>query len=393
MLDGLAFREAVGAWDTPIHLYYWLMKTIQNDAILIFSDEFPPDGGGAGVVAKQLALDLRILRKDITLLVGASTNQRSADEKLIEVTRFTFIWPFIYLIHLIKLKISRFRSIVLNDYISAYIAGLFFSKKLLARSIIIVHGNDGEFFFAYNSLKHRVFQYRFFYKRALRYCKCIIASSRYARDEFLQYTSRIIDPGKVQYAYMGINSELMGSQTLTNKADLGLPPDAILLFTASRLVEDKGLLNMLDHFMEAANADSRLYWHIAGEGPLRARLEEKIRAYGLLGRVTLLGRLDRTKIANQYGLADVFWLLSKRKAETFGLVYIEAAYYGTPSIALRYAGVPEAISEGVSGFFLDEGENLSSLIGKCLALNRNACKNFARNFLSINFAMRILDEG
>ena len=368
------------------------MDEPENNEILIFSDEFPPDGGGAGIVARQLAFDLSASHKEITLLVGRSDKQRITNENIIEVSRPTLIWPIMYVVRLALLHARKFKIIVLNDNVAAYIAGLCFSKALLKKSTIVVHGEDAEFFLNRRSLRHHVFQYRFFYKRTLRHCNRVLTSSKYARDEFLKDASHLINPAKVQHAYMGINPAFMGVQTLSSKADLGIPDNAIFLFTASRLVEDKGLLTMLEHFMEAASIDSRLHWHIAGEGPLRARLEGKIKAYSLQGRVVLLGKLNRSDMANHYSLADVFWLLSRRKGETFGLVYIEAAYYGTPSIGLRYAGVPEAISEGVSGYFLDEGVALSELISKCLVLNRNVCKDFTLNFMSINFARKILGE-
>lgn len=364
----------------------------KNGAILVFSDEFPPDGGGAGVVARQLALDLQTMHRDFTLLTGATKGQRVSETALIEVSRPTLLWPLMYFFRLIKLQADKFQIIILNDYVAAYIAGIFFSKELLAKSTILVHGEDAEFFLARNSLKHKIFRYRFSYKRALRHCNRVIASSRYARDEFLRQAAELINPAKVEYAYMGINPALMGTQTVFRKSDIGLPEGAILLFTASRLVKEKGLLTMLEHFRKATSGNNHLHWHIAGEGPLRPQLEERIRAYGLREKVVLLGRLDRKNLANYYGLADVFWLLSRRKAETFGLVYIEAAYYGTPSIGLRYAGVPEAIREGVSGYFMDDEDSLATLIAQCLELDRETCRDFANSFLSISFAENLVNN-
>ena len=52
----------------------------------------------------------------------------------------------------------------------------------------------------------------------------------------------------------------------------GLGKDSLILFTPARLSEDKGLLQFLELLKQCAPA--RLEWVIAGEGPLREKLEE-----------------------------------------------------------------------------------------------------------------------
>ena len=51
--------------------------------------------------------------------------------------------------------------------------------------------------------------------------------------------------------------------------------------------------------------------------------------------------------------------------EGFGLVYLEAALYGVPSLGTRVGGIPYAIHEGVTGLLvpLKSIDSISSAIG------------------------------
>lgn len=374
--------------DQPFHSGIPSMGTANTSPpeVLIFSDEYPPDGGGAGIVAKQLGKGLKALGKRVVMLVGKSPRGRAEEEDTVECPRIKLFWPLAYAYALWRMRAWRIPHFVLNDYISAYVAGLFFSQAMLRRSVIIVHGNDSKFFFARKTRKHRIYQYGFFYARAVRHCKQIVCASRYAMEEYLKFGQGKVDAAKVTYAYMGLDPQDLGTPKRT-KSELGISEGGTMLFSASRLDEDKGLIDMMLLYVEALSIMPNLYWHIAGEGALRPEIEAFIQQHGLSEKVKLLGRLDRSAMADYYQSADLFWLLSKR--ETFGLVYVEAGWFGCPSLALRVAGVPEAIEEGVSGFFHVPGLGAADQFCKVMALSRDACQAHARKFESLAFAKAI----
>ena len=71
-----------------------------------------------------------------------------------------------------------------------------------------------------------------------------------------------------------------------------------------------------------------------------------------------LGRKTVAEIVSLYNLADLFVLLSREEppdVEGFGLVFLEAAACGLPSLGGRSGGIPEAIEEGRSGWLVDPG--------------------------------------
>lgn len=72
---------------------------------------------------------------------------------------------------------------------------------------------------------------------------------------------------------------------------------------------------------------------IAGEGEMRASLEQQVRRLGLEDRVELAGRVSDTQLLALYGAADIFCLSSCERSEAFGLVQLEAMGAGLPVVS------------------------------------------------------------
>jgi glycosyltransferase involved in cell wall biosynthesis len=88
---------------------------------------------------------------------------------------------------------------------------------------------------------------------------------------------------------------------------------------------------------------------VAGDGPLRAKLEGTARACGVADRVTFAGGLDDQQLARLYGgaLAVVF----PPYDEDYGYVTLEAFLARKPVVTTTDAGGPlEFVEDGVNGF-------------------------------------------
>jgi len=81
---------------------------------------------------------------------------------------------------------------------------------------------------------------------------------------------------------------------------------------------------------------------IAGDGPLRESLEREARRPGLHGSVRILGRVSEQELGAAYRAADVA-VVPTAALEGFGLVVLEAAASGTPTIATDVGGLPEVL--------------------------------------------------
>jgi glycosyltransferase involved in cell wall biosynthesis len=102
---------------------------------------------------------------------------------------------------------------------------------------------------------------------------------------------------------------------------------------------------------------------IVGDGPHRAYLQRKYQ------NVTFLGYQTGTELANSYVCADVFCFPSK--ADTFGIVIIEALSVGTPVAAYQVPGPIDILEQGVTGYM---GDDLEKNIEDCLKLNRDVVR-------------------
>ena len=127
------------------------------------------------------------------------------------------------------------------------------------------------------------------------------------------------------------------------RARLALDPDAFVVCCARRLVPRMGLGVLIDAWARDLGGDPTARLLIAGVGEQRAELEEQIRALSLENRVTLLGGISDDELLALYRAADVN-VVPSISFEGFGLVVLEAAACGTPSLVSNVGGLPEAIA-------------------------------------------------
>jgi len=93
-------------------------------------------------------------------------------------------------------------------------------------------------------------------------------------------------------------------------------------------------------------------FYVAGDGPLAAELKAAVEAAGVQRQVVLLGWV--TDLAPLYARAKALFLPSRWEA--CGLVLIEAAARGCPSVATRVEGVPEFVRDGENGLLFEQGD-------------------------------------
>jgi glycosyltransferase involved in cell wall biosynthesis len=130
---------------------------------------------------------------------------------------------------------------------------------------------------------------------------------------------------------------------------LGLPASAFVVASLARLVPHKGISDLVQAVGRCPIDDVLLV--VGGDGPELDRLVSEARS--LLGeRALVLGHLAEPGVL--LAAADVFVLPSR--IEGFGLVYIEAAMHGVPSVGCAVGGVPEAIADGVTGLLVPPGD-------------------------------------
>ena len=130
---------------------------------------------------------------------------------------------------------------------------------------------------------------------------------------------------------------------------------------ACRLVPKKGLMTTLRAFAAVARAWPAARLTIAGDGPLRASLEREVQALGLSGRVAFPGFLEASALRELVGTAHVFLHPSETppdgNREGVPNAMLEAMATGLPVLATWHGGIPEAVTDGVSGRLVAEGDD------------------------------------
>ena len=83
----------------------------------------------------------------------------------------------------------------------------------------------------------------------------------------------------------------------------------------------------------------------------KQRLDNIVQQLSLNGNVVFTGYVQDDDLASHYALADIYVMPSKK--EGFGIVFIEAMYYGLPVIAGNKDGSADALCNGQLGILVD----------------------------------------
>ncbi|MFE6738217.1 glycosyltransferase [Streptomyces tubercidicus] len=148
----------------------------------------------------------------------------------------------------------------------------------------------------------------------------------------------------------------------------------VLLVLCSRLSQEKRPGRALDALVELRRRGVDAALVVAGDGPLRARLEARVRAERL--PVAFLGHLtDRSRLAALQAGADL--ALAPGPAETFGLAALEALACGTPVVASAASALAGVVGGG-GDTALDDGPSFADAVQRVLSRPEAARRAAAR---------------
>ncbi|MFG2131463.1 glycosyltransferase [Streptomyces sp. NPDC048751] len=150
--------------------------------------------------------------------------------------------------------------------------------------------------------------------------------------------------------------------------------DETLLVMCSRLSVEKRPGTALDALETLLRRGRRAVLVVAGDGPLKSRLEQRARERGL--PVTFLGHVaDRGLLGALQASADV--CLAPGPAETFGLAALEAMACGTPVAVSSSSALPEVIgSAGATA--ADHGAGFADAVSMLLDRSEHERREAAR---------------
>lgn len=198
----------------------------------------------------------------------------------------------------------------------------------------------------------------------------VVCTTEFAEREFVRIGAR-----NVVRAPLGV--DLMNRRPTLRDAALRethARADEKLLVMCSRLSVEKRPGTALDALESLRGRGVRAVLVVAGNGPLRARLEQRARERDL--PVTFLGHVaDRSLLGALQASADI--CLAPGPAETFGLAALEAMACGTPVVASSSSALPEVIgSAGATA--ANDGDAFADAVETLLARPERERREAAR---------------
>ncbi|MEQ8662760.1 MAG: glycosyltransferase [Gammaproteobacteria bacterium] len=186
-----------------------------------------------------------------------------------------------------------------------------------------------------------------------------------------------VAPERVEVLRNGVDLERFRPlDRVALREELGL--DGPVLLSVGNLIELKG-----HHLVIEALAGMPGHTLLViGEGPERARLEQRAQALGVAGRVRFVGLVPQAELPRWYAAADALVLASSR--EGWANVLLEAMACGTPVVATRVWGTPEVVAAAAAGVLIDERsaagvrDGVRRLLGSPPA--REATRRYAEGF-------------
>lgn len=107
-----------------------------------------------------------------------------------------------------------------------------------------------------------------------------------------------------------------------------------IVFSAGRFTYYKGF----EYLVRAAELLPQVKFLLAGNGPLWPKLHKMCQLNGRLNNVSLLSQVSDQELHYYLSQCDLFCLPSVEKTEAFGLVLLEAMYYGKPLLTTNVHG-------------------------------------------------------
>ena len=324
--------------------------------ILFCNYEYPPLGGGGGVVMAALARELA-RRHTVTVLTSRALDLPAESleggvrvvrapvffRRELAVANFPSMMAYLPMGALRGLTLRRSGGFdVINTHFAVPTGPLGELLGWVYRipNVLSVHGGD-----LYDPSKgsspHRHAWLRMPIRRLLKRADALVGQSR----NTLQHVEEIYGVRRAaQLIPLGI--ERPPTVSRAERRSFGIPDDAFVMVTVGRVVPRKATVRLVQALQGANRTDAHLL--IVGDGPDAVAVRNAAAEAGLTERVHLLGQVSEERKCQALSVADIF--VSASQHEGFGLVFLEAMAFGLPIICYDHGGQTDFLVNGETGF-------------------------------------------
>jgi len=151
---------------------------------------------------------------------------------------------------------------------------------------------------------------------------------------------------------------LCSTWTGLQPAAMRASPNAPFILSVSRLERGeryKGIVTVIEAMSQLD--DLSIHYNIVGHGNDVAFLREVAARCGIAKRVHFLQGISDAELVNMYTRCEAFVLPSGK--EGFGIVFLEAMYFGAPVIAAAEKGTLDVVQDGETGLLVRFGDSMA----------------------------------
>ena len=134
-----------------------------------------------------------------------------------------------------------------------------------------------------------------------------------------------------------------------------IPEERAIVTQVSWIIPEKGITDFLEAARMVLKRNRNVQFVLVGDGANREQYMKDAVAMGLQDNITWTGMVDDPFGEGVFHAADVVCQFS-RWEEVFGWMIAEAMAHGKPVVATRVGGIPELVTDGVSGHLVERSE-------------------------------------
>jgi phosphatidylinositol alpha-1,6-mannosyltransferase len=217
----------------------------------------------------------------------------------------------------------------------------------------------------------------------LRRADAVLSNSDFTRDTLVDLLG--VEPGRIALTYPTVDEARFRPNLPAGdlRDSIGVGADRKLILSVGRIMLRKGFDNVIRALPALVERGIDAHYAVIGIGSHLEHLRNLAREIGVEDRVHLLGHVSYEDLPRWYCAADVFAMPNRDiggDTEGFGLVFLEAASAGRPSLAGIAGGTGSAVVDGVTGIRVD-GERVDAIAEGLARLltDRETAEQMGRN--------------
>ncbi|WP_138505036.1 glycosyltransferase family 4 protein [Nostoc sp. PA-18-2419] len=233
---------------------------------------------------------------------------------------------------------------------------LLLSYLLPIRFFIYVHGND-----LLSPLHNPV--WRSLFKLTLHRAEGIVCNSSYTQNYLrtalrLDTPTHVINPVIRPEKFANATSNSLDDLRVRLRQSYNISETAIVILSVGRLVKHKSFDRVIDNIPLLLTFGVDVHYILCGQGVCELELKSLAHRLRVDRRVHFAGHVPENELPGYYAACDIFAMLSlletkSQNLEGFGIVYLEASYFGKPVIAPRSGSVLDTVKHEENGILVN----------------------------------------